>query len=71
MIDLYCRVSSIDQKTDRKKVNEKEYGIVIEDKCSGAVPFFEREGGKEIKKLLDNGILTSFSALSLDRMGRS
>lgn len=70
MIALYCRVSSLDQKTDRQKVNEKEYGMVIEDKCSGAIPFFEREGGKEIKKLLDNGILTSLAALSLDRMGR-
>ncbi|MEJ7740449.1 MAG: recombinase family protein [Chitinophagaceae bacterium] len=67
---LYCRVSTLDQKTDRQTVNEKDYGTVIEDKCSGAVPFFEREGGKEIKKLIDKGILTSLSALSLDRMGR-
>jgi DNA invertase Pin-like site-specific DNA recombinase len=43
---------------------------VIEDKCSGAVPFFEREGGKEIKKLTEKGILKSLTVLSIDRLGR-
>lgn len=67
---LYCRVSSLDQKTDRQKVNEKDYQLVIEDKCSGAVPFFERAGGKEIKGLIEKGILKSLSAISIDRLGR-
>jgi DNA invertase Pin-like site-specific DNA recombinase len=67
---LYCRVSTLDQKTDRQKVNEREYGLLIEDKCSGAVPFFEREGGKDIKKLLDKGVLTSLSVWTIDRLGR-
>jgi hypothetical protein len=35
------RVSSIDQKTDRQRVNEKDFKIVVEDKCSGSIPFFE------------------------------
>ena len=52
---LYCRVSTIEQKTDRQRVDESKYDLVIEDKCSGIVPFFEREGGKEILKMLDNG----------------
>jgi len=67
---LYCRVSSIDQKTDRQKVNEKDYQLVIEDKCSGAAPFFERAGGIEIKCLIEKGILKSLSAISIDRLGR-
>jgi DNA invertase Pin-like site-specific DNA recombinase len=67
---LYCRVSTLDQKTDRQKVNEKDYGLLIEDKCSGAVPFFEREGGKEIRKLLDKDVLTSISVWTIDRLGR-
>lgn len=67
---LYCRVSSIDQKTDRQRVNENEFDLVIEDKCSGVIPFFEREGGKEIKKLIDNNIPFKLSLLSIDRMGR-
>src|SRR5688500_5223941 len=67
---LYCRVSSLDQKTDRQKVTEKDFTTVIEDKCSGAIPFFEREGGKQIKKLIEKGALTSLSVLTIDRMGR-
>ena len=67
---LYCRVSTLDQKTDRQKVAESSYDKVIEDKCSGAIPFFEREGGKDIKSLLDSGKLTKLVALSIDRLGR-
>ena len=67
---LYVRCSSLDQKTDRQRVNEKDFDLVIEDKCSGAIPFFEREGGKEIKKLVDNGIIKNLSVLQIDRLGR-
>ena len=67
---LYCRVSTLDQKTDRQKVNEKDFQLLVEDKCSGAIPFFDREGGKEIKKLVDNGILKSLSVWQIDRLGR-
>ena len=68
---LYCRCSSLDQKTDRQKINEKEYNFVIEDKVSGAVPFFEREGGKEIKKLVDHEIISSLHVWTIDRLGRN
>lgn len=67
---LYCRVSTLDQNTDRQKVNEKDFKLVIEDKCSGAISFFEREGGKEISKLINKGILTSLSVWTIDRLGR-
>jgi len=67
---LYCRVSSIEQKTDRQRLNEKDFDLVIEDKCSGSIPFFEREGGKEVLKLITKGILTSFSVWQIDRLGR-
>lgn len=67
---LYVRVSTLDQKTDRQRVNEKDFELVIEDKCSGAISFFEREGGKEIKKLVDEGILKSLSVWQIDRLGR-
>ena len=66
----YVRVSHIDQNTDRQRVNEKDYDLVIEDKCSGAIPFFEREGGKEIKKLVENNIINTLSVLQIDRLGR-
>jgi DNA invertase Pin-like site-specific DNA recombinase len=67
---LYVRCSTLDQKTDRQRVNEKDFDLVIEDKCSGAIPFFEREGGKEIKKLIDQGVITTLFAFSIDRAGR-
>lgn len=67
---LYCRVSTLDQKTDRQRVTEKDFKLVVEDKCSGAIPFFDREGGKEIKNLIDKGVRISLSVLSIDRLGR-
>jgi DNA invertase Pin-like site-specific DNA recombinase len=62
---FYVRVSSLDQKTDRQRVNENDFHYVVEDKCSGAIPFFDRPGGQEIKKLVEEGILTSFSVYSV------
>jgi DNA invertase Pin-like site-specific DNA recombinase len=66
----YVRVSSLDQRTDRQRVNEADFDFIIEDKCSGAIAFFEREGGKEIKKLVDAGVLSSLSVWQIDRLGR-
>lgn len=68
---LYCRCSSLDQKTDRQKVNEKEYDVVIEDHISGAIPFFERPGGKEIQKLVQHGIVQVLHVWTIDRLGRN
>jgi DNA invertase Pin-like site-specific DNA recombinase len=68
---LYVRVSTVDQKTDRQKINESEFKHIVEDKCSGAIPFFERPGGKEIKTLTEKGILTTLSVWTIDRLGRN
>ena len=67
---LYCRVSNLDQRTDRQKVTEKDFSLVIEDKCSGSIPFFQRPGGGEIKVLIEKGIVRSLHVLSIDRLGR-
>jgi DNA invertase Pin-like site-specific DNA recombinase len=67
---FYVRVSTLEQKTDRQRVNDKDYDLVIEDKCSGSIPFFEREGGKKINQLIEKGILKSLSVWTIDRMGR-
>lgn len=67
---LYCRVSTLDQKTDCQRVSEKDFKLVIEDKCSGSVPFFDRPGGQEVMKLIKEGVLTSFSVWQIDRLGR-
>lgn len=67
---LHVRVSTIEQKSDRQKVNEKDFDKVIEDKCSGSIPIFEREGGKELKKLIEANIVKSISYWQIDRCGR-
>ena len=67
---LYVRVSSLDQNTDRQRVNEKDY-FVVEDKCSGAISFFERPGGQYILKLLEKHSIDSLSVVSIDRLGRN
>ncbi|NCB69974.1 MAG: recombinase family protein [Bacteroidia bacterium] len=67
---LYTRVSTLEQRTDRQRVNEKEYDLVVEDKCSGAIPFFERPGGKEILSYIEKGIVAKISAITIDRLGR-
>ena len=65
---LYVRVSSVfGQNTDRQKTNEKEFELVIEDKCSGSIPFFNREGGKKILTLIEKGMIESISCHSIDR----
>jgi len=67
---LYIRVSSLDQCTDRQRVTEKDFDLVVEDKCSGAIPFFERPGGKEIMGYIEKGIVAKISAITIDRLGR-
>jgi DNA invertase Pin-like site-specific DNA recombinase len=67
---LYVRISTVEQKTDRQRVNEKDFDHIIEDKISGAIPFFERPGGKEILKLVEKKVLKTLSVYSIDRIGR-
>jgi DNA invertase Pin-like site-specific DNA recombinase len=51
-------------------VNEKDYDKVIEDKCSGTIPMFERPGGIELLKLIEKGVVKSISVWQIDRCGR-
>ncbi len=68
---LYARTSTFSQSTDRQRVFENNYDLVVEDKCSGIVPFFEREGGRRISDLLSKGVVSSISVWEIDRLGRS
>ena len=67
---LYVRTSTTEQKTDRQRVNEKDFQLVVEDKCSGAINLFEREGGSQLLKLIDKGVLTELYVWQIDRLGR-
>lgn len=68
---LYTRVSSLEQKSERQLSNSKNFDLIIEDKCSGATPFFEREGGKKIEKLITTKKATKISVHQIDRLGRN
>jgi len=67
---LYVRISSLDQKTDRQKVKENDFNLVVEDKVSGSVPFFERQGGKMILDLVNKDEVKELSVWQIDRLGR-
>ncbi|CAI8245841.1 MAG: DNA-invertase hin [Polaribacter sp. SA4-10] len=67
---LYTRTSTIEQNSDRQSVNHKDYDLLIEDKCSGTIPFFEREGGKKIMGLFNKNNINSLTVHSIDRLGR-
>ena len=68
---LYVRVSSLEQNTDRQRVNEKDYSLICEDKCSGGIPFFQRQAGKEILGYLEKNMLESLTVWQIDRLGRN
>ena len=66
----YVRVSSLDQNTARQK--EIILGAkVYEDKCSGSVPFKDREFGSSLIEDIDNNIIDEVHVHSIDRLGRS
>lgn len=68
---LYVRCSSLEQKTDRQRVNESEYDFVIEDKVSGATDFSLRPGGSQVLELLQKGQITELGVWQIDRLGRN
>jgi DNA invertase Pin-like site-specific DNA recombinase len=68
---LYVRVSTVEQNTDRQRINEKDFSLIVQDRCSGAIPFFERQGGKEILGYVEKGLLESLTVWQIDRLGRN
>jgi DNA invertase Pin-like site-specific DNA recombinase len=68
---LYTRVSTFEQKSDRQRESVKDYDLPIEDKCSGATPFFERNGGKSIEEMVAKGQVTVLFVHQIDRLGRN
>lgn len=68
---LYTRISTVTQKNDRQAKNSKDFDYVVNDKCSGATPFFEREGGKLIEKMISKNQISKISVHQIDRLGRN
>jgi DNA invertase Pin-like site-specific DNA recombinase len=67
----YSRVSTTDQSTERQLINTSGFDKILEDKCSGTVPLFERPQGSQLKRLIDQGILKELHIHSIDRLGRN
>lgn len=69
---FYSRVSTEQQSDSRQLKNtEKGFDYVLSDKCSGAIPLWERPRGKQIKELIDKGGLKELHVHSIDRLGRN
>ena len=68
---LYTRISTFEQKNDRQVKNAETFDFIIEDKCSGATPFFERDGGKRIEKMVAKNQVSKISVHQIDRLGRN
>ncbi len=68
---FYSRCSTQDQNIDRQLQNVDGFDKVIEDKCSGLVPLYERPYGSQIKRLIDDGKLTHLEVHDFTRLGRS
>jgi len=68
---FYSRCSTIEQNDERQLQDLKGFDFVFSDKCSGAIPIWERPKGSQIKKLIDEGKLTQLELHSIDRLGRS
>ena len=67
----YIRCSTIEQNSDRQKVDALQYDLIIEDKVSGSVPFHERVGGKRIIDLVKQGVVETVHVHKIDRLGRN
>ncbi|MBP6094192.1 MAG: recombinase family protein [Cytophagaceae bacterium] len=70
---FYSRVSSTDgsQNPERQLQNLEGFDYVFIDRCSGAIPLYERPKGSQIKKLIDQGSLTHLECHDFTRLGRS
>jgi len=68
---LYIRTSTLEQNSIRQKTDINKDCLIIEDKCSGSIPFFERDGGKKILKLIEKNQIKEIRVHEIDRLGRN
>ncbi len=67
----YNRVSTLQQSGDRFTLDNDIYDLVYLDKVSGSVSFKERPKGKEVTKLVDEGMVTELVVEEFSRLGRN
>jgi DNA invertase Pin-like site-specific DNA recombinase len=66
----YNRVSTSQQSGDRYEMDTDKYDLTLFEKVSGTIPFFEREKGKELKKLVEEGKVKELVVEEISRVGR-
>ncbi len=64
----YIRVSTTEQNTARQESANMKLYI---DRCSGTIPFSERQQGKKLLKDIGTGKVSTVRVHSIDRMGRN
>ena len=67
----YNRVSTLQQTGDRFTVDKDKYDLTLLDKVSGSVPFKERPKGKELTKLVEDGLVKEIYIEEFSRIGRN
>jgi len=67
----YNRVSTFQQSGNRFTADNEKYDLTLLDKVSGTVEFKERENGKKLAKLVDEGQVTELTVEELSRLGRN
>lgn len=68
----YNRVScGLTQSGNRFEDDKSNYDLTLFDKISGTIPFFEREKGKELKKLVEVGKVKELVVEEISRLGRN
>ena len=67
----YNRVSTLNQSGDRFGTDTESYDLTLMDKVSGSVSFRDREKGKEIIRLVEEGLLKELVVEEFSRLGRN
>ena len=68
----YNRTSTIQQEGERFKLDKDNYDLTLFDKgVSGKIPFSERERGRELTQLVQNGEVNEVVVEELSRLGRN
>ena len=68
----YNRTSTIQQEGERFKFDKDNYDLTLFDKgVSGKIPFSEREKGKELTQMVQNGEVDEVVVEELSRLGRN
>lgn len=67
----YNRVSTLNQSGDRFGTDTESYDLTLLDKVSGSVSFRDREKGKEVICLVEEGSLKELVVEEFSRLGRN